>query len=116
MDTIDEHCEALIGRTALALSAHLPRDVQEMIFETAVEGHEALRHDLAVFLHERHPAHGASAEAEGPYYLAGPGQGARRTGRRTRKCGSRQDRQQSHLRGSPGHGCATRRSHAAPSR
>jgi len=55
MDKIDEHCEALIGRTALALWGFFPRDVQEMIFETAVEGHEALRHDLAVFLHERHP-------------------------------------------------------------
>jgi hypothetical protein len=55
MGRVDEHCETLIGRTALALWGRFPRDVQEMIFETAVEGREALRHDLAVFLHNHHP-------------------------------------------------------------
>jgi hypothetical protein len=55
MVTIDEHCEALIGRTALALWGRFPRDVQELIFETALDGNDDLRHDLAVFLHERHP-------------------------------------------------------------
>jgi hypothetical protein len=55
MSAIDQRCEALIGRTALELWGHFPRDVQELIFETAVRGDEGLRHDLAVFLHERHP-------------------------------------------------------------
>lgn len=55
MGTIDERCEALIGRTALTLWSRFPRDVQELIFETAVDGNEPLRYDLAVFLHDRHP-------------------------------------------------------------
>jgi len=52
---VDEKCEALIGRTALALWFRFPRDVQEMLFETAVEGNDDLRHRLAIFLHDRHP-------------------------------------------------------------
>jgi hypothetical protein len=48
-------CEALIGHTCLNLWSRFPRDVQELIFETAVEGRDELRHELAVFLHERHP-------------------------------------------------------------
>lgn len=55
MNGVDARCEALIGRTILDLWFRLPRDVQEMIFETAVEGQDDLRHSLAVFLHERHP-------------------------------------------------------------
>jgi hypothetical protein len=55
MNVIDQHCEILIGRTALELWGHFPRDVQELIFETALRGNDQLRHDLAVFLHERHP-------------------------------------------------------------
>lgn len=55
MSAINQSCEALIGRTALELWGNFPRDVQELIFETAVRHNEGLRHDLAVFLHERHP-------------------------------------------------------------
>lgn len=55
MAAIDQRCETLIGRTALELWGHFPRDVQEMIFETALRGNDTLRHDLAVFLHDRHP-------------------------------------------------------------
>lgn len=55
MTSVDERCEALIGRSALALWSRFPRDVQEMLFEAAVSGNESLRHDLAVFLHDRHP-------------------------------------------------------------
>jgi hypothetical protein len=55
MSAINQGCEALIGRTALELWGYFPRDVQELIFETAVRGNDGLRHELAVFLHERHP-------------------------------------------------------------
>ena len=50
----------LLGRAAIHLWAELPRDVQEKLFEHAVvTGHkserdEALREQLAKFLHERH--------------------------------------------------------------
>jgi len=55
MATTMTNCDALIGQTCLDLWSRFPRDVQEMIFETALEGKDDLRHELAVFLHERHP-------------------------------------------------------------
>lgn len=55
MSMIDERCEAIVGRTVLRLWGDFPRDVQEMIFETAVLGNDGMRHDLAVFLHRHHP-------------------------------------------------------------
>lgn len=55
MGNVDEKCEAIIGRVALELWFRFPRDVQEMIFEIAVEGNDELRQSLAVFLHDRHP-------------------------------------------------------------
>jgi hypothetical protein len=45
----------LIGRAALQLWPDLPRDIQEALFEAAAPNDEKARHDLAVFLHERHP-------------------------------------------------------------
>jgi hypothetical protein len=33
----------------------LPRDIQEKLFETAAPSDDQVRHDLAVFLHDRHP-------------------------------------------------------------
>jgi hypothetical protein len=45
----------LVGRTALRLWPDLPRDIQERLFETAAPGDARQRHDLAVFLHNRHP-------------------------------------------------------------
>ncbi|MDQ8729307.1 hypothetical protein [Bradyrhizobium sp. LHD-71] len=45
----------LAGRAALRLWPDLPRDVQEQLFETAVPHDDQVRHDLAVFLHDRHP-------------------------------------------------------------
>jgi hypothetical protein len=33
----------------------MPRDIQEALFETAMRGHDDLRHDLAKLLHDRHP-------------------------------------------------------------
>jgi hypothetical protein len=50
----------LLGRAAIHLWAELPREVQEKLFEHAVvTGHkserdEALREQLAKFLHDRH--------------------------------------------------------------
>lgn len=45
----------LAGWAALKLWPDLPRDIQERLFETAVPSDEQVRHDLAVFLHDRHP-------------------------------------------------------------
>ena len=46
---------AQLGHAALRLWPDLPRDVQERLFEHAAPDDAALRHDLAVFLHDRHP-------------------------------------------------------------
>jgi hypothetical protein len=45
----------LLGGAAFKLWADLPRDVQETLFETAVPDDDAIRHSLAVFLHQHHP-------------------------------------------------------------
>src|SRR5712671_5534612 len=42
------------GQT-LRLWPDLPRDVQELLFETAVPTDPTIRNRLAVFLHDRHP-------------------------------------------------------------
>jgi hypothetical protein len=54
-----------IGRAALKLWPDLPRDVQERLFEEAVGGDEALRYQLALYLHDHHPrtAHPAKPTA-----------------------------------------------------
>lgn len=54
-----------IGHAALRLWADLPRDLQERLFEDAVAGDEVLRHQLALYLHDRHPrtAHPAKPSA-----------------------------------------------------
>jgi hypothetical protein len=44
-----------IGRSALRLWADLPRDVQERLFEDAAGADEALRNQLALYLHDHHP-------------------------------------------------------------
>ena len=51
----DDAFALLAGRAALQLWPDLPRDIQEALFETAAPGDDKVRHDLAVFLHERHP-------------------------------------------------------------
>lgn len=48
-------CALLVGHAVLRLWADLPRDIQERLFEAAVPQDERVRHNLAVFLHERHP-------------------------------------------------------------
>jgi hypothetical protein len=52
-----EAMAGVLGAAVIDAWADLPREVQEVLFERAVaNGHgDALRHDLARFLHERHP-------------------------------------------------------------
>jgi len=45
----------VVGDATFHLRPDLPRDIQEKIFEIAIGTDNALRHHLAVFLHERHP-------------------------------------------------------------
>lgn len=45
----------VIGNAALTLWPDLPREIQERLFERAVGGEEALRHQLALYLHDHHP-------------------------------------------------------------
>ena len=45
----------VIGQAALRLWPDLPRDIQERLFEDAVAADEALRHDVALYLHDQHP-------------------------------------------------------------
>ena len=51
----EQEAAARLGLSATTHWANLPRDVQERLFETAVDDNEDARHRLAVFLHERHP-------------------------------------------------------------
>ena len=53
-DTAGEF-ERLLGHAALRLWPDLPRDVQELLFETAVPTDPTIRNRLAVFLHDRQP-------------------------------------------------------------
>ena len=53
-DTAGEF-ERLLGHAALKLWPDLPRDVQELLFETAVPIDPIIRNRLAIFLHDRHP-------------------------------------------------------------
>lgn len=45
----------VIGLAALRLWPDLPRDIQERLFEDAVRADEALRRQLALYLHDHHP-------------------------------------------------------------
>jgi hypothetical protein len=45
----------LVGEAALRLWPDLPRDIQERLFEEAVAADEALRHEVALYLHDHHP-------------------------------------------------------------
>ena len=53
-DTASEF-ERLLGHAALKLWPDLPRDVQELLFESAVPTDPTIRNSLAVFLHDHHP-------------------------------------------------------------
>jgi hypothetical protein len=54
-----------LGHSALDLCPNLPHDIQEQIFEHAAGADDALRHELASYLHDRHPrtAHPAKQTA-----------------------------------------------------
>jgi hypothetical protein len=45
----------VIGQAALELWPNLPRDIQERLFEHGVRVDPALRHQLAIYLHQHHP-------------------------------------------------------------
>lgn len=53
-DPIKE-AENLLGQAALRVWGDLPRDAQELLFESSVENADHLRKPLAVFLHDHHP-------------------------------------------------------------
>jgi hypothetical protein len=55
MTDIASEFERLLGQAALKLWPDLPRQVQELLFETAVPVNPMIRNSLAVFLHDRHP-------------------------------------------------------------
>jgi hypothetical protein len=55
MNETASELELLLGHAVLKLWPDLPRDVQELVFETAVPTDPAIRNRLAVFLHDRHP-------------------------------------------------------------
>ncbi len=45
----------LLGRAALEVWGHMPREIQEALFETAMQGRQAEREELARLLHDHHP-------------------------------------------------------------
>jgi hypothetical protein len=51
----DERFAYLLGRAAMDVWGDMPRDVQEALFETAMQGHASEREALARLLHDRHP-------------------------------------------------------------
>jgi hypothetical protein len=55
MNDIAGEFERLLGHAAFRLWPNLPRDVQELLFETAVPNEPTIRNRLAVFLHDHHP-------------------------------------------------------------
>jgi hypothetical protein len=58
----------MVGGGALRLWPDLPREIQERLFEAAVGDDEALRHALALYLHDHHPrtAHPPKPQAAMP--------------------------------------------------
>jgi hypothetical protein len=51
----EERLANLFGRAALEVWGAMPRDVQEVLFETAMKGRDAEREEFARLLHDRHP-------------------------------------------------------------
>ena len=47
--------QLLLGKAAFQRWSELPRDVQELLFETAVPPAGGLRRDIAAVLHDHHP-------------------------------------------------------------
>ena len=46
---------AALGQAALSMWGDLPRDIQEVLFETAMKGRDDQREAMARLLHEWHP-------------------------------------------------------------
>lgn len=57
--------EQVLGAAALRNWADLPRDVQELLFEDATEANEALRQELAVYIHSHYHRDGSPGQAGG---------------------------------------------------
>ena len=58
MEANEAQYERLLGAAVVKIWGELPRPVQEMLFEVAIDAgqrSEHLREHLAVFLHDRHP-------------------------------------------------------------
>jgi hypothetical protein len=56
MTTAKEQIVQALGEAALALWPHLPHHTQQLLFEQVVAAiGEPIRHELATFLHDRHP-------------------------------------------------------------
>jgi hypothetical protein len=55
MNNSTHEFERLLGKAALALWPNFPRDVQEILFETAVGEEIIIRNHLASYLHDHHP-------------------------------------------------------------
>jgi hypothetical protein len=51
----EEHFASMLGRAAITVWGDMPRDIQEALFETAMNGRQADREELARLLHDRHP-------------------------------------------------------------
>ena len=45
----------LLGKAAFQRWSELPRDVQELLFETVAPFESSLRTDMALILHDHHP-------------------------------------------------------------
>ena len=50
-----KQAEFLLGQAALRVWGDLPRDGQELLFESVVGKDDHMRKLLAIFLHDRHP-------------------------------------------------------------
>jgi hypothetical protein len=55
MNDSAETYATLLGRAAMEVWGDMPRDIQEALFETAMQGREDDREGLARLLHARHP-------------------------------------------------------------
>jgi hypothetical protein len=62
MDNLSKEFQLLLGHAAFKLWPDLPRDVQEILFETAAPNNPLLRYSFAVFLHDHHPRSCISTE------------------------------------------------------
>jgi hypothetical protein len=55
MDDVTIEFEKLLGQAVLAIWGDLPREAQELLFESAVASDADIRGRLAAYLHQHHP-------------------------------------------------------------